>query len=419
MEKEIIKIFSNLSLTDLCKCELVSMKWKGIINKLNIWYHVFKKLIKEDKCFGQMVNISQCITPELELSMNNGEVCKLLIQNILSNFAIMEQNWKYSKFIKYSISIDNIVDNNREFEMPRNPKGIYCFQIKKNLLFVGLRNSCAMILEIQDNETHTKPLKLLSGHKKSILSLEVKDNLLFTSSSDTTIRCWDIETGECLNVLKEHSESVLQIKVCNDKLVSASSSRHLFIWKIHSGDRIVCKKKIFAHSSSVNVVECDNKFIITGGAEGTIHIWDIETYEHLKSLMGHTHGISSLDYSYPYILSGSMDKTIRIWNIEGICIRILKGSDTLIRCLKFNTNYIVSGSYNGEIRLWNFKATLDSKYSDEECLVRIFICHNGKKVFRLHIDDFRIVSSGQDQTLNIWDYCSPELMNFYVPKINK
>jgi WD40 repeat protein len=74
---------------------------------------------------------------------------------------------------------------------------------------------------------------------------------------------------------------------------------------------------------------------VSGSADKTIKIWNVDNGECLKTLKGHNDLVWRTIYSPDgkYVISGSNDKTIKIWNVEsGECLRTLEG----------HTNYVMS-----------------------------------------------------------------------------
>ncbi len=77
------------------------------------------------------------------------------------------------------------------------------------------------------------------------------------------------------------------------------------------------------HTDSVLsvAISSDGKYIVSGSADTTIRIWDLETRVQVgEPLRGHTDTVWSVAISPDgkRIASGSRDNTIRIWSTEGI-----------------------------------------------------------------------------------------------------
>ncbi|MHC1590710.1 MAG: WD40 repeat domain-containing protein, partial [Candidatus Helarchaeales archaeon] len=68
--------------------------------------------------------------------------------------------------------------------------------------------------------------------------------------------------------------------------------------------------------------------IISGSADRTIKIWDVETGSCLRTLFGHSDAIISVAVTRDgkRIVSGSADKTIKVWDlISGNLLMTLEG----------------------------------------------------------------------------------------------
>ena len=139
---------------------------------------------------------------------------------------------------------------------------------------------------------------------------------------------------------------------------------------------IVMRKGLFGHRAAVNVVDFDERYIVSASGDRTIKVWTATSCEFVRTLQGHRrgigecnlmlyHGIPSfqiamqtdqnklflacLQYRENIVVSGSSDNSIRIWDIEhGTCLRTLEGHEELVRCIRFDNKRIVSGAYDGK-----------------------------------------------------------------------
>lgn len=160
----------------------------------------------------------------------------------------------------------------------------------------------------------------------------------------------------------------------------------------------------------MNVVDFDEKYIVSASGDRTIKVWNTSNCEFVRTLMGHKRGIACLQYRDNLVVSGSSDNTIRLWNVElGTCIRVLEGHEELVRCIRFDDKRIVSGAYDGKIKVWDLVAALDPNKSHEmsSLCLKTLVEHTGR-VFRLQFDQFQIVSSSHDDTIIIWDFLDSE-----------
>ncbi|MEK7396124.1 MAG: hypothetical protein AAB116_04210, partial [Candidatus Poribacteria bacterium] len=85
-------------------------------------------------------------------------------------------------------------------------------------------------------------IRTLEGHSSSVESVAITSDgrKVVSASWDSTLKVWDIETGDEIRTLKGHSSRVLSVAITPDgrKVVSASSDNTLKVWDIETGDEI-------------------------------------------------------------------------------------------------------------------------------------------------------------------------------------
>lgn len=68
---------------------------------------------------------------------------------------------------------------------------------------------------------------MLTGHTGSVLCLQYDEKVIISGSSDSTVRVWDVKTGEMVNTLIHHCEAVLHLRFNNGMMVTCSKVRLL------------------------------------------------------------------------------------------------------------------------------------------------------------------------------------------------
>lgn len=188
-----------------------------------------------------------------------------------------------------------------------------------------------------------------------------------------------------------------------------------------SPKEITLRRVLVGHRAAVNVVDFDEKYIVSASGDRTIKVWSTSSCEFIRTLNGHKRGIACLQYRDRLVVSGSSDNSIRLWDIEcGACLRVLEGHEELVRCIRFDSKRIVSGAYDGKIKVWDLVAAMDPRAQPNSLCIKtltvsfLVTCvtlfnlnlkqeHTGR-VFRLQFDEFQIVSSSHDDTILIWDF---------------
>lgn len=102
------------------------------------------------------------------------------------------------------------------------------------------------------------------------------------------------------------------------------------------------------HSSGVNAVAIskDNRFFVSGSADNTVKLWDLETGRLEKTLKGHHDCVVSVTFTPDnrWVVSGSFDNTMKIWDIQTgeliYTIHLLRGNNAIT--LFKNNQYLAS-----------------------------------------------------------------------------
>ena len=84
----------------------------------------------------------------------------------------------------------------------------------------------------------------------------------------------------------------------------------------------------------------------SGGADGLIKVWDLETGQRRQTLAGHQNSVRALSL-HPngrHLASASWDKTVKLWDLTtGQALRTLEGHTDRVVTVAFDGRTIVSG----------------------------------------------------------------------------
>jgi WD domain, G-beta repeat len=113
---------------------------------------------------------------------------------------------------------------------------------------------------------------VLTGHTGSVLCLQYDERIIVSGSSDSTVRVWDIFRGEMLNTLVHHCEAVLHVRFQNGMMVTCSKDRSIAVWDMFSAKDIALRRVLVGHRAAVNVVDFDEKYIVSASGDRTIKV---------------------------------------------------------------------------------------------------------------------------------------------------
>jgi WD40 repeat protein len=248
-------------------------------------------------------------------------------------------------------------------------------------------------------------LRTLKGHvdRYMVASVSVTPDgkRVVSGSWDETLRLWDMGTGECLRTLEGYRGWVLSVSVTPDgkRAVSGSHDKIVCLWDLETGE---CLRTLKGHSESVTSVSVtpDGKRAVSGSHDKNVRLWDLETGECLRTLKGHGESVTSVSVTPDgkRVVSGSWDHTLRLWNLEtGECLRTLKGHSRLVACVSLTPDgkRAVSGSNDNTVRLWNLETG--------ECLRTLEGHSDGVKSVSVTPGGRRVVSGSNDNTVRLWD----------------
>ena len=225
-------------------------------------------------------------------------------------------------------------------------------------------------------DTSTWEPKILAGHTSDVNSVVFSpDGKLLAGGGSffgESIYLWDTMTGGLLHTLRAPGARVYSIAFSpNRKLLAGGRMKDapnnpsvLWLWDTTTGSLLRTLTKDWDWVRSV-AFSPDGKLMATG-SPGQIRLWDTITWQHLKTLNQH-----SFVYAYDVafspdgrtLASGSGDTgdvAIDLWDINtGERLKTLVGHTDRVRSVAFSPDgqILASGSDDGTVLLWSIAST--------------------------------------------------------------
>ncbi len=244
-----------------------------------------------------------------------------------------------------------------------------------------------------------------------------RDDKIIIACADHKLRIFDGDGKQCAEC-NGHTAQVWAVCVGHDnQIISASHDSTLRIWDINGNQRVVRN----GYNATDVCITHDNTIVVSC-LDHTVRILDMNG-DVLRVCDGHTAEVWTVCVGHDNnIISGSEDGTIRVWNREGKQLAQRDGhTDAISAVCITHDNRIVSASKDGTIRVWDIDpislalAEQDVRRDNHAIAPeerRQVICCNGHKGMVIAVcvtQDNKIISTGEDNTIRVWDINGQEL----------
>eukprot|EP00731_Ephydatia_muelleri_P036540 Em0274g5a len=203
------------------------------------------------------------------------------------------------------------------------------------------------------------------GHKGTVWSMVIAKSRLYSSSSDGSIKEWDIEDLRrgCLKTVSAHKECAMCLAATKKILFSAGTDHTLRSWDLSTLEEIAVVERV--HEGIVSAMVCSKEYVFTSSL-GCIKVWDPVTLKEVHNIDGFSQSwVRALFYDKRTnrLFSGSSNR-VNVWkgNEDFGPIHTFETSYGAIYSLAVTTKYIIIGTHNQNIQIYDV-ATLKHMYS--------------------------------------------------------
>ncbi|KAK7756133.1 hypothetical protein SLS62_001725 [Diatrype stigma] len=303
-------------------------------------------------------------------------------------------NWKYGRYFIKTFR-------------GQHTNGVTCLQFEENILATGSYDSTIKLWNIETGEV----IRTLQGHTSGIRALQFDDRLLVSGSLDKTVKIWNWRTGECINTL-HHQGGVISVHMDGDLLASGSMDRSIKVFNFKTNISWCLR----GHTDWVNQVRLDvaSRTLISASDDLTVKLWDIDTQTCIKTYEGHAGQVQQVillpdDFEFDDGKSRDADAVSVSSHRSGtpaLCSASSQASDSVDEERAafgplfiehperpLPPRFMLTGSLDNTMRLWNTATgnTLQHYFGHVE------------GIWGLAASTLRFVTGANDATLKVWD----------------
>lgn len=202
----------------------------------------------------------------------------------------------------------------------------------------------------------TGDLPLEPEHGGPILSLDVYDDIVVTSSTDHGARVYNLISGKQIKELFAkrygHAEWVTCVKILQDgRIVTGGMDSKLCVWDAKA---LKCVD-LTEHSGSISKIQTDyNGLLLSSAYDTSIRIYNIDQYQCLGVMSGyHKKPVTEFNWRNSLCASADRDGNVALWDVNSQkCIKALGSlhqgqiSNIVFHTDDMDTNLILTSGIN-------------------------------------------------------------------------
>jgi len=135
-------------------------------------------------------------------------------------------------------------------------------------------------------------------------------------SQDGALRVWNIKSGQMLFEVEEVGQGGVSSVSWHSGVIATGTQGGIRLWRGSDGEHLhdlLTNRQTWAADV---VFSPDGQYLVGGLDSGELIVWDTSTYEVTDTLTGHSVGVNSVVWTEYGLVSGSADGTVIVWEVD-------------------------------------------------------------------------------------------------------
>jgi serine/threonine protein kinase len=238
-----------------------------------------------------------------------------------------------------------------------------------------VRGSTEVASAVRDPVPPLQPTHI-AGHRRGTTALKFIDSgrQLVTTGADGSIRVWNAQTGAMLRTIELDNGAATAFDVVEHQALTGHANGTTDLWDIDTGERISRFKRNDAAIWAVAFAG-ESGLFVTSSHDWSIAQWDVRSpAAPLAVAEAHDGPVQAIAWSPRglYVATGGADGMVKLWRAENLeQARTYRGHRDAVGALTFSPDgkLLASAGQDGSIRIW---ATAASR------LYRVLTGHRGR-----------------------------------------
>ncbi|KAH9542366.1 hypothetical protein CY35_13G001800 [Sphagnum magellanicum] len=188
-----------------------------------------------------------------------------------------------------------------------------------------------------------------------------RGKLVLAGSEDFTAWLWNAETGACMTVLSGHGGSV----TCGDftpdgrTICTGGEDGSFRVWNPRTGEstRVVQGHPFHTEGLTCLSISSDSTIAITGSTDTNACLINIQTGRVAGALTEHTKSVETTGFAdgLPMVATGGMEGKLIIWDLQTLSARATcEHEDGVVKLLWSPMSQVIyTGCLDGKVRAWD------------------------------------------------------------------